>query len=164
MNADTVTAASATVIALGSLWVSYVQTRATRLHNRQSVRPLLVMRRIAGWEDHKAGLQVINAGLGPAIVTNTVVRLDGEEIGHWHHHTQLRVAESMPVKPKVYSLRPGAVVVAGQTTFLLHLEEFSEDEHGWFWDLVTRRLVIEIHYDSLYGGENFRTTTPPFWP
>ncbi|MCX5557105.1 hypothetical protein [Streptomyces sp. NBC_00038] len=162
MNSDTITAISATAIALGSLWVNYSQTRANRLHNRQSVKPLLVMRRIKGYEDRKAGLQVINAGLGPAIVTNSVVRLDGEDIGHWNHHAHDRVSERLPVWPKVYSLRPGAVVLAGQSAFLLHLDEFSEDEHDWFWELITQRLVIEIHYESLYGGEDFKAAPPPF--
>ncbi|AVH55859.1 MULTISPECIES: hypothetical protein [Streptomyces] len=163
MNADTITAASATVIALGSLWVSYTQTRSSRLHNRQSVRPLLVMRRIKGWGEAKIGLQVINAGLGPAIVTHTVVRLDGQDIGQWDRHGHHRVTESLPVWPMVYSLRPGAVVLAGQSTFLLHFdEEFRESEHREFWDLITRRLVIEIHYESLYGGENFKASPPQY--
>ncbi|WP_405932568.1 hypothetical protein [Streptomyces sp. NBC_00827] len=162
VNSDTITAISATAIALCSLWLGYSQIKATRLHNRQSVRPLLVMRRVKGYEDHKAGLRIINAGLGPAIVTNSVVRLDGEDIGHWNPHAHDRVAENLPVRPKVYSLRPGAVVLAGQSAFLLHLDEFSEDEHGWFWELITQRLVIEIHYESLYGGEHFKAAPPPF--
>ncbi|MFC9846126.1 hypothetical protein ACFWFF_22640 [Streptomyces sp. NPDC060223] len=83
MNSDTVTAIAATAIALGSLWISYSQTKATRLHNRQSVRPLL------------------------------------------------------------------------------QIQPFSEAEHSWFWDLVTRRLLIEITYESLYGGENFTAMPPP---
>ncbi|WP_260255731.1 hypothetical protein [Streptomyces sp. 840.1] len=59
-------------------------------------------------------------------------------------------------------LRPGAVVLAGQTVFLLSLDEFSDDEHGWFWDLITRRLVIEIRYESLYGGEDLSVIPPVF--
>ncbi|MGW2557964.1 hypothetical protein ACWCXB_01705 [Streptomyces sp. NPDC001514] len=120
------------------------------------------MRRIKGHEQHKAGLQVINAGLGPAIVTTSEVRLDGENIGEWNYHSQERILASLPVRPKAYSLRPGAVVLAGQSTFLLNLDEFSEDQHRWFWELITRRLVIEIHYESLYGGENFKATPPLF--
>ncbi|MFD4620340.1 hypothetical protein [Streptomyces sp. NPDC058475] len=163
MNPDTITAAAATVIALGSLWVSYTQTRSSQQHNRQSVRPVLVMRRIKGWEERKVGLQVINAGLGPAIVTYTVVRLDGQDIGHWDRHSHDRVTESLPAWLMVYSLRPGAVVLAGQSTFLLHFdEEFNESEHHDFWDLITRRLVIEIHYESLYGGEDFKASPPQY--
>ncbi|WP_189190504.1 hypothetical protein [Streptomyces albiflavescens] len=160
MNSDTVTAISATVIALGSLWVSISQTRATREHNRQSVRPLLQLRHRKWYDDHKAGLRVINAGLGPAIVTNTVVRLDGVEIGQWNIETIDRITAPLPARPKTYTLRPGAVVVAGQSIFLFYLEHFSEDEHDWFWDLVARRLVVEVTYESLYGGENFKAVPP----
>ncbi|MGW6742617.1 hypothetical protein ACWGDX_18165 [Streptomyces sp. NPDC055025] len=162
MDSDTIVATAATVIALAALWVSYVQTRAVRSHNHQSVRPLLVMRRVKGHEERKTGILLINAGLGPAIVTNSVVRLDGEHIGQWNYHTQERVAASLPVRPNAYSLRPGAVVLAGQSAFLLHLDEFSEDQHGRFWELITRRLVIEIRYESLYGGEDFKAAPPLF--
>ncbi|MFB8208464.1 hypothetical protein [Streptomyces sp. NPDC056010] len=68
----------------------------------------------------------------------------------------------MPERPKAHSLRPGAVVLAGQSAFLLSLDEFSDDRHGWFRDLVTRRLVIEVRYESLYGGENFTVKPPVF--
>lgn len=162
MSSDTITAVAATVIALGSLWVSYTQARNSRRHSRQSVRPMLQMRRIKKYEGTEAGLSVVNAGLGLTIVTRSVVRLDGEAIGQWDYHTQQRVVSSFPTQPKAHSLRPGAVVLAGQSTFLLSLAEFSDDEHDWFWDLITRRLVIEIGYESLYGGENF-TVTPPIF-
>ncbi|MFI6702406.1 hypothetical protein ACIBJC_26195 [Streptomyces sp. NPDC050509] len=162
MNADTVTAVAATVIALGSLWISYTQTRDSRRHSRQSVKPLLQIRRVKEYESTEAELRVINAGLGPAIVTSSVVRLDGEPIGQWDYNTQQRVLSSFPTRPKAYSLRPGAVVLAGQTVVLLSLDEFSNDQHGWFWELITRRLVIEIRYESLYGGENFSVTPPEF--
>ncbi|WP_224756140.1 hypothetical protein [Streptomyces sp. col6] len=157
-----ITAVAAVVVALGSLWVSYTQARDGRRHGRQSVRPLLQMRRVKAYEGTEAGLNLINAGLGPAIVTSSVVRLDGEVVGPWDHHTQQRILEPLPVRPKAYSLRPGAVVLAGQSAFLLSLDEFSDDQHAWFWDLVTRRLVIEVGYESLYGGENFTVTPPVF--
>jgi hypothetical protein len=44
MNAAIVVAICATVIAVASLAVSVYQARATRLHNRHSVRPILELR------------------------------------------------------------------------------------------------------------------------
>ncbi|MFG3530714.1 hypothetical protein ACGF8B_28870 [Streptomyces sp. NPDC047917] len=107
-------------------------------------------------------LSVVDAGLGPAIVTSSVVRLDGEAIGQRDYHTQQRVVSLFPTESKAHSLRPGAVVLAGQSTCLLSLAGFGEDENDWFWDLITRRLVIEIVYESLYGGANFAVTPPVF--
>lgn len=157
-----VTAVAAVLVALGSLWVGYTQARDSRRHGRQSVRPLLHMHRVKAYEGTEAGLGIINAGLGPAIVTSSVVRLDGEVVGPWDVHTQQRILDPLPERPKAHSLRPGAVVPAGLSAFLLSLDEFSDNQHGWFWDLVTRRLVVEVRYESLYGGENVMVTPPVF--
>ncbi|AJP02931.1 hypothetical protein TU94_17060 [Streptomyces cyaneogriseus subsp. noncyanogenus] len=162
MGPDTVIAGAATVIALGSLWVSYTQTRDSRRHSRQSVRPALQMRRVKHYKGTEAGLSIVNAGLGPAVVTRSVVRLDGEVLGEWNYHTQQLLLSSLPARPKAHSMRSGSFMLPGRSTWLLSLDEYSEDEHDWFWDLITRRLVIEIFYESLYGGENFSVTPPEF--
>lgn len=162
MNSETVIATAATVIAVCALWVGHRQARDGRRHNRQSVRPLLHLRRVKHFEGTEAGLGVTNAGLGPAIVTRSVVRWDGEDVGSWDYHTQDRLLSGLPDRPKAHSLRPGAVLLAGQSTFLLVLDEYVDGEHDWFWELLTRRLVIEIHYESLYGGEDFRASPPAF--
>lgn len=52
------------------------------------------------------------------------------------------------------------MILAEQSTSLLHLDEFDEDQDGWFWDIVTRRLMIEIHCEALYGGEDFSVEPP----
>lgn len=161
VDADTVIAVCATVIALGSLRISHSQAKAMRSHNRQSVRPLLQIRQVKNYADRKAGLQVINVGLGPALVTKTVVTLDGELIGQWNLQSYRRVTEPISSAPKMFALFEGVSFLAGQCEYLLHLDEFEEDRHGAFWDLITERLRIEIHYDSLYGGENYRAVPPP---
>ncbi|MFE3492856.1 hypothetical protein ACFXOS_07070 [Streptomyces sp. NPDC059175] len=161
MEADTVIAVCATVIALGSLWTSYSQARTARFHNRQSVRPLLQIRQVKNYEDQKAGLQVINVGLGPAVITKTVVTLDGELIGQWNLQTYRTVTAPLSTTPKMFALFDGVSFIAGQSAFLLHLDEFNPAEHDAFWELIAQRLRIEIHYESLYGGEDFRAVPPP---
>lgn len=161
MQADTVIAVSATVIALGSFWANFTEVRSTRSHNRQSVRPLLQIRRARSYEDQITGIKVINAGLGPAIVTKTVVQLDGEVIGQWNLQTYRHITAPLPMKPKVLTLFQGVPLLAGQSQFLLHIDNFNPDQHAWFWELISERLTIEIFYESLYGGENFKAVTPP---
>ncbi|MFI8486407.1 hypothetical protein [Streptomyces rubrogriseus] len=161
MSAEAVIAVAATVVALGSLWVSWAQTRATRLHNRQSVRPLLRIRRIR--QDDRVGLKIVNAGLGPAVVTRSAALLDGEVAGEWNR--EVKPALFAPgLWPKTYSLRAGSVVLAGQETFLVLLESDGTDANGSdrlgeFWALIDRRLVIEVEYESLYGGEGFSVSS-----
>jgi predicted lysophospholipase L1 biosynthesis ABC-type transport system permease subunit len=68
MNASIVVAICATVIAVLSLAVSVYEARATRRHDRISVRPHLALQANLR-QGSQAGLQLINAGLGPAAIT-----------------------------------------------------------------------------------------------
>ncbi|GGS17005.1 hypothetical protein AB0E75_18675 [Streptomyces griseoviridis] len=156
MSAETVIAVAATVIALGSLWVSWSQTRATRLHNRQSVRPLLRFRRIR--QDDLVGLKIVNAGLGPAVVTRSTVSLDGVVVGAWDREVKPRLFPP-EAWPRTYSLRPGSVLLAGQAVFLVSLEGGDPGRFREMWDLIDRRLAVEVVYESLYGGEGFSVTS-----
>ncbi|WKX74581.1 hypothetical protein [Streptomyces sp. XD-27] len=98
MNAETVTAICAVVIAVASLVVSVYQTHAMRQHNRHSVRPILQLHR--GWPvGGRAGLRLTNSGLGPAIVVDSTLTVDGEVIGAWNARGVDHVRERLPVRP-----------------------------------------------------------------
>ncbi|MFF9773098.1 hypothetical protein ACF1HJ_05365 [Streptomyces sp. NPDC013978] len=163
MKPETLISVSATVIALASLWVSFTESRSIRSHNRQSVRPLLQIRRVLNFEGTRTGIQLVNAGLGPAIVTTTIVRLDGEVVGQWDLKAYRQLTRGRSVQPKVSTLQPGVPVLTGQVVHLLFLDDFERDAHAWFWALVSERLMIEIFYESMYGGENFRAVLIPPW-
>ncbi|WP_369482952.1 hypothetical protein [Streptomyces sp. BF23-18] len=155
MSAESVTAAAATLIALGSLYVSIVQSRLNVIHNKHSVRPLLQQRQIKDGVARQSGIELINAGLGPAIVTRTQVYLDGEHIGTWTRSVFDRVLGQTRDGVQKYGLPGGTVILAGQSVFLLRLAPFDRDQDSDFGDLVLRRLRIEVHYESLYGGEDY---------
>lgn len=163
MKPETLISMSATVIALASLWVSFTESRSIRSHNRQSVRPLLQIRRVLNFEGTRTGIQLVNAGLGPAVVTRSVVRVDGDVIGEWDLRMYRRLTRGHSVQPKVSTLQPGVPVLSGQVVHLLFLDDFDQGEHAWFWTLVSERLMVEIFYESMYGGENFRAALVPPW-
>lgn len=163
MKPETVISVAATVIALAALWVSFTESRSIRSHNRQSVRPLLQIRRVLTFEGSRTGIQLVNAGLGPAIVTSSVVRVDGEVLGEWDLKTYRRLTQGHSVHPKVSTLQPGVPVLSGQVVHLLFFDDFDRAEHAWFWTLVSERLMVEIYYESMYGGENFRAVLIPPW-
>jgi len=75
MDASTVVAACATVIAVVSLVVSVSEARATRRHYLLSVRPLLELQTSFRRGD-RAGLRLMNVGLGPAVITKTLLTVD----------------------------------------------------------------------------------------
>jgi hypothetical protein len=77
VDPSTVVAICATVIAVASLGVSVYEARAARRHNGISVRPLLELHS-SFHPGRTAGLQLVNAGLGPAVIIASTLRLDGQ--------------------------------------------------------------------------------------
>lgn len=154
MQAETVIAVAATIVALGSLWVSHSQSRAARVHNRQSLRPILQIRRVRNRQEGLTGLKVINAGLGPAVITATVVHWDGVVVGQWAREAWNLMLDSEEGVQK-YALRQGSVVLVGESTFLVRLDTDDPDRLLRFHDGIRYRLAIDIHYESVYGGEGF---------
>ena len=65
------------------------------------------------------------------------------------------------------SIRPAAVtfrktiLATGYDQFLLSVEPCDRTEHAEFADLVKYRLGMEIHYESLCGGEDYKTEWKP---
>ncbi|MFJ5087429.1 hypothetical protein [Streptomyces sp. NPDC088674] len=165
MEAETVIAVAATVVAVGSLWVSWTQTAATREHNRLSVRPVLQFRRFRDSGEDHAGIRLSNAGLGPAVITRCEVRIDGEDFGGWSRRAGARVSELSGRGPLLYSLHPGTVLLAGERVFPSRLVPFDREADAEYWRIVDERLEMVVHYESVYGGEgltaHLRPNAPP---
>ena len=160
VDANTVIAISATAIAVGSLTVSVTEARAARRHNRYSVRPLLQFRRTWGF-DRPAGILLINYGLGPAIVTRTLVELDGEAVGRWDYATAEALRADLPRRPRATTFDIGGAIPVDEVAEVLVLSEYDKRRHDdWFWDLVAHRLHFVVEYESLYG-ERFRAELVP---
>ncbi|MBU2514552.1 hypothetical protein KJ966_24770 [bacterium] len=79
-NWDKVLAISTTVIALVAVVVSIWQGIETRKHNRLSVKPILDLVYVNKYEPEKTypGIYLENYGVGPAIIKEVIVKLDGK--------------------------------------------------------------------------------------
>ncbi|MGK5557920.1 hypothetical protein ACSNOI_40580 [Actinomadura kijaniata] len=153
MDANTTIAICATAIALVSLATSIFEARAVRQHNRHAVRPLLEL-----WiyrHDDQAGIKIVNRGLGPAIVTHTTLTIDDNPVGPWEIATLRELRDSLPVRPRLTTFEGPRALSAGYEGPLLSLANYDRQEHHWFWELI-HRMELEIHYESLYGGEDFK--------
>ena len=117
MSINAITAVSAIVIALASLVISITEARATRRHNRNSVKPVLLVVRVKKYDDLRAGLKLRNVGLGPAVIVDTVVTLDGNVIGKWDRGSLDLIAGSDKPVPKFST--QGAVCGVGCRVRLL---------------------------------------------
>ena len=97
MNASIVVAICARVIAALSLAFSVYEARAARRQDRSCVRPHLVLQASLR-PGSRAGLQLINAGLGPAAITSTVLTLDGEPLGQFSEASVYMLRGKLPVR------------------------------------------------------------------
>jgi hypothetical protein len=159
MDASVVVAICATVIAVLSLAVSISEARATRRHNRISVRPSLALG-VSLPQGGTAGLQLTNAGLGPAAITRTILTLDGESLGEYSEESVNVLRSKLSVRPAAVTFRK-TILASDYDQFLLSVRPFDRTEHAEFADLLRHRLGLEIHYESLYGGEDYKAERKP---
>lgn len=160
MNAETVTATCAVVIAVASLVVSVYQTHAMRQHNRHSVRPVLQLHR--GWPPGgRAGIRLINSGLGPAVIVDSTLIVDGEAIGTWNEPSVNSLREHLAVRPSAVTFNDREIIATDYEQYLLSVASYDQQNHAQIEDLINRRLTLKIRYESLYGGENFQVVLAP---
>ncbi|MET8357383.1 hypothetical protein [Micromonospora sp. NPDC005171] len=152
MDANSVTAICATVIAVASLMVSITEARASRRHNFQSVRPLLSLDCLR-LNSGLAGIRIRNAGLGPAIIRVTTLFLDGEEIGPWEKQVVDPLRGTFAVWPNFSTLRSGKPIPVGQELMILAIEDYDPARDAEFWAAVTQRIRIRVQYESIYANE-----------
>jgi hypothetical protein len=158
VNASIVVAICATVIAVLSLAVSIYEARAARRHNRISVRPFLALG-VSLPVGGTAGLRLSNSGLGPAAITRTILTLDGESLGEYSEDSVNDLRGKLSIRPAAVTFRK-TILAADYDQFLLSVGPFGRTEHAEFADLLRHRLGLEIHYESLYGGEDYKTEWP----
>ncbi|MEV5147567.1 hypothetical protein AB0L14_25005 [Streptomyces sp. NPDC052727] len=125
-----------------------------RQHNRHSVRPMLQLHR--GWPPGgRAGIRLINSGLGPAVIVGSTLTVDDEVLGAWNAPSVDHVRDRLSVRPSAVTFNQGEVIATDYEQYLLSVASYDPQNHAEVEDLINRRLTLKIHYESLYGGENF---------
>lgn len=150
-----VTGISSAVIALCALVFSFYQGALTRKHNRLSFRPHLTTWRSANTEKGFYSIEIINNGIGPAIIEEFIVSVDGKRIaGTGADVTEAALKTLFPDIPyrsdhsfldKGYSMAPKERCAFLEVQFLgkpLPSEEFVKDAMG--------RGDLKITYKSFY--------------
>jgi hypothetical protein len=66
----------------------------------------------------------------------------------------------LPVRPAAVTFRR-TILAANYDQFLLSVSPYDRSEHAEFADLLRYRLGLEIHYESLYGGEGYKAEHKP---
>jgi hypothetical protein len=158
MDPNTVIAVCATAIAVASLVLSVSEARATRRHNRQSVRPILEFSQT--WRiGEAAGLILLNVGLGPARVVRTELWVDGVRLGRLDRTTVDPLRDALPTRPRATTLEGRPILATDYRAMLLSVDSFDRASHLAIEELINSRLRLVIDYESLYG-EQFRAEFP----
>ena len=92
--------------------------------------------------------------------TRTVLTLDDEPLGEFGEASVNVLRSKLSVRPAAVTFRR-TILATDYDQFLLSVESFDRTEHAEFADLLRHRLGLEIHYESLYGGEGYKTERKP---
>lgn len=76
-----VTAAAAVIIGVCALGVSVYEARLMHVQQRASVLPILEVSSLYDRESYSVA--VVNKGIGPAVIRDVKVAVDGEAVGDW---------------------------------------------------------------------------------
>ena len=153
MDAQTITAICAGVIALAAIGLTAWQACVTRKHNRLSVRPhLCFYRNIA------PGIQIVlkNSGIGPAFITDYKLFIDDQPIVESNVRTYHNsVAEKLEIpEGNLQILLPDCKGAIASNKELVLLSTDITVERPVLLKKADR-LSIEVDYESVYG-ENFK--------
>ena len=155
---EIVVSVSSVVIALAALFVAVWQGITTRQHNRRSVTPHLVVVRTIKPRVPQIDIRLKNNGVGPAMLREVDVTLDGEAISDencegWPQH--LRTL-SIPYKYCEVDLpAEGSFIPAGYDKSLLMVETKDDDFDPFeMASQLTARLRIRLQYESIYGEKH----------
>lgn len=153
MSADwtAVGALGVAVIALAAtLWQGWI----TRHHSRLSVRPVLDYHDVRD-SPQNLGLNLVNHGLGPALIENVQICVDGRKFKQQDSHYKAFVAEQLKrhgFAGSFQALTEGAPIPVGETLELFRLQVPPDsDERLLAATRFLSRIELTVRYASMYG-------------
>jgi hypothetical protein len=156
---NVVTTIATVVIAVTAVAFGICQSLAARKHNRLSVRPLLVTEVNCDPTMRGFGVSVANKGVGPAIVTDFRVLVDGQDEtaslpNLWQQ--ALRTLDLNYSFLQHFSLQKGAAISPGECLPLITAEPNEIDEEmRLHMKKLLPRIGCVISYKSVYN-ESFK--------
>lgn len=156
MGTADIIASAASIIALLSLFVTIFEVRQSRSHSRASVRPVLELT----WSSGKptVGLMLKNVGLGPAIIYETRLFVDGQYIGKFNRENVNKVADDLtreichPISKSTFGNNE-RVIEINFSRFIFFIENSNNEQREIFLDFLKNRFSVIFLYRSLYGEE-----------
>ncbi len=153
VDAQLITAICTVIIAVAALFVVVWQTWATRKHNRLSVKPLLDINQVVRKADSTVRLDLENNGVGPAIIKELEVLIDGRKVEETVLKNWKKIISIIDIScDSVYGviLSSDATIGAGSSVELLNLKVSDTQSYKLVFESLSRLNVI-VKYESVYG-------------
>lgn len=150
---EIIISACSILIALSAVFVSVWSNSQTREHNQLSVKPKLEVAFSFSPNNDFSGVLVFNHGLGPAIIKNMSVSVDGKtmlDVGYGGLKTAVRALQIDHDWVQITYLKPGSIVASGTEFPIIAISKNTYDAHIHSIQSIRDRLKIEILYESLY--------------
>ncbi len=142
-KSEKLTQFSVMLIAVCAVVVSVWQVRISQQHNRLSVMPYLDF--FSGWQtDSTWRMNLMNEGIGPAIIKATELSYDGKVYSHWD-----AVLDAAGLRDK----RVNSTNVSNDSPFKIDKEVVFIELKGDPLDPKPFGIHVVIKYTSIYEGE-----------
>ena len=153
MTSEFIIALASIAIALSALAVAIWQGILMRRHNRLSLRPHLTFRQMMSEANPQFSLELLNNGIGPAIIKDFQVLLDGEREDHFEAQGWMALLDLIGLKGRAIgaSCGPDEFLAAGQSLQLIKYESQPAPIGTRELRKALRRIEIHIGYQSIYG-------------
>lgn len=155
MTPEFIIAVASIAIALSALAVAIWQGILMRRHNRLSLRPHLSFRQMMSETNPQFSLELLNNGIGPAIIKEFQVLLDGEREDHFEAHGWMALLDFIGLKDRAI----GAVcdseefLAAGQSLQLIKYESLPAPVDTRELQRALSRIEVHIEYQSVYRNK-----------
>jgi hypothetical protein len=152
---ETIIAAASLLVALCALGVSIFNSYLVRKHNRLSVEPYLGFSVSYGTETTPIGLYLANNGVGPAILKELKISLDGQPFrtstGHPWNMVWMDAGYNKPTV--AYSFpEAGIAIRVGEIFSLVTVDtRYETQTERAEFHAALKRVDIEVRYESVYG-------------
>lgn len=134
-------------ISFSSLGFTIFQGMETRRHNRLGVEPYVVVGHFGGMNHPEFGIEVINNGLGPAVLTEREIVVKGQ---HIENEEGLRNALKAIWKDGKISYSTHKHIHPGSQFRVIEASEYKREDHESIWDALNKDVNIRITYCSMY--------------
>ena len=142
-------------VSVCATWLAYKTYASSKL----LYRPYAIATPYFDDTGKKHGIYLSNAGLGPAIIKNMTVTVDGKEYAGLETSVWPRFIADMGLSPmgcfRTGWPTPNAVVKSGDDVPLVTVSEFGAFDcmRQIFQVLATKKVMMVISYSSLYGDD-----------